>query len=130
METANKVRQWKAQARNPYMDPKHKSSDPDEAALGRWTKNQRQRKKDNKLETWQIDDLNAIHGWIWNQKEATWFANGAAALDFKAANAGNLPNKRSANPHERRLGTWIANQKASERDFTKAQSKLWKQLGI
>ena len=128
--TANKVKQWKAQARNSYMDPKQKSSDTNEAALGRWINEQRKRKKENKLETWQIEYLNAIDGWVWDQKLATWLENAAAVQDFKDANARKLPSKTSANPHERRLGTWIANQKTSARDFTKAQNKLWKQLGI
>ena len=50
-EAANKVKQWKAQASNAYMDPKQTSSDPKEAALGQWINKQRKRKKQNKLET-------------------------------------------------------------------------------
>ena len=48
-ETANKVRQWKAHASNSYLDPKQNSSDPNEAALGEWIHNQRNRKKQSKL---------------------------------------------------------------------------------
>ena len=112
------------------MDPKQNSSDPNEAALGVWINHQRVRKKQKQVETWQIDYLNAIDGWVWDQKLATWFDNAAAVQDFKDANAGELPNKRSANPHERRLGEWIHHQKAAVRDFTQPQKKAWKQLGV
>ena len=111
------------------MDPKQNSSDTNEAALGQWINNERKRKKQNKLETWQIDYFNAIDGWVWDQKLATWFDNAAAVQDFKDANAGQLPNKRSANPHERRLGTWVANQKAAAGDFTNAQQKTMEAIG-
>ena len=113
------------------MDPKRENSDPNEAALVEWIHEQRKRRKQNKLETWQIEYLNAIDGWVWVwvQKFATWFDNAAAVEDFKDANAGKLPNKRSANPHERRLGEWIHNQKAVAGNFTKAQQEVWKQLG-
>ena len=110
------------------MDPKRESTDPEEAALGVWTHHQRDRKKENKLEAWQIQELEAIVGWEWDPRKATWFHNCAEAKDFKDAHAGQLPNKRASNPEERRLGKWIEHLKAGAETFTKAQKKEWKKL--
>ena len=111
------------------MEPSRYSSDANEAALGVWIHHQRIRKKDNTAETWQIDYCNGIHGWLWEPRSATWFDNCAAAQAFKDANAGQLPNRKSANPEERRLGNWIHHQRKEVGAFTEAQKKAWKQLG-
>ena len=74
-ERANKIKEWKAQASDPKIDPKRDSSNPNDRALAQWINEQRKRKNQNKLEAWQIEDLNAIDGWVWvaNQKLDTWF---------------------------------------------------------
>ena len=122
--TANKLKQWKAHARNPCMDPKQQSTDPEEAALGVWIMHQRLRKKENKLEAWQIQELEAIVGWEWDSTKATWFRNCAEAIDFKDAHAGQLPNRRATNPYERKLGEWIHNQKKNRRFYAAAEKRM------
>ena len=62
---------------------------------------------------------------IYTRRE-TWFDNAAKVKDYMSANEGKLPNERSANPHEKKLGKWIANQKAAAKKFTKEQKKYGK----
>ena len=126
-----KVREWKRKPGREGEDcwPVQKSSIPEERTLAKFINHQR---TDYWADPQQYPEakkrlLDEFPG-IWDPRSEKWFRNCADSQKFKDANAGRRPNKRAANPEERRLGKWIDNQQAAAGTFTNAQKKAWKQL--
>ena len=89
--------------------------------LGIWVSSQRVRYKKNKLSKLRIELLEKIDGWIWDIIEAQWYDRYYNLLNFiKEHN--RLPYEKD----DKKLHTWIENQRAQFRKKTLSKQRILK----
>ena len=80
--------------------------------LGRWVVNQRSRR--GRLTDRQVQRLDALPGWTWDTKEATW-EEGFAALQGFVEREGDARVPKGHREDGQGLGEWVSNQRAAFR---------------
>jgi superfamily II DNA or RNA helicase len=85
--------------------------DDDGFALGTWVANLRRAKKNNKLDSYPIQQLEAINGWLWSIRDMG-FPNGLRQLEKYVAQNSNarVPNTYM-DEDEFNLGRWVSRQR-------------------
>ena len=104
--------------------PKRGAADAEECRLARWIDNQRQKRAT--LSADHAADLEALDGWEWNARDATWDAHFVALQDWYTAsptfdplqNPPTLDSTPEDRTQERALALWVNEQR---RLHTRAQ---------
>lgn len=100
--------------------PKLNSSNEIEKNLAEWSHNKRISKKNNKLKNEEIEQLEKIRGWYWDnsQLQNIFFHNKVNELIKWVQENGKIPRCKCEDKSEEKLGKWckyIKNQKRNDR---------------
>jgi len=91
--------------------PSNHSENKEEEKLGNWISHQKQDYKKGILLKNRVNSLNLIKGWKWEEdKEGKWDKNKNQVEEFVNKNK-RFPSNHSKNKEEKRLGSWINQQK-------------------
>jgi hypothetical protein len=84
----------------------------DSQRLGEWVMTQRGSRRRNQLSPSRVARLEALPGWLWDVRDATWEEN-FAVLEAFAAREGHARLPSSGLEDGQKLGRWVTKQRAS-----------------
>jgi superfamily II DNA or RNA helicase len=108
----NEVKKWYDEHNG--QKPSITSKDNEEKRLGSWCGKQRHTKKKGKLDEDQIEQLELIVGWEWDQ-DAVWINNYNEVKKWYNDHNGQKPPSESKNNEEKRLGKWCGYQRKNKK---------------
>lgn len=82
----------------------------DEASLASWVRYQRRRFKRQSMPDWQAARLDAIHEFVWEPGNESWFSQRDKLARFLSREV-RMPRARSADSREAALGAWVHKQR-------------------
>lgn len=82
--------------------------------LGMWVSSQRTKFKKGQLETWQIEKLTSLTGWIWSFSEESWIKNFECLVDYIRIN-GHSNIRVSQTVGDINLGDWVQKQRQAKK---------------
>jgi hypothetical protein len=103
--------------------PSTKSEDSAEKDLGMWVSSQRTAYKSGTLDRDRVDRLEAVIGHCWDLFTAAWDSNLERYRKFLAENR-RAPSTTSAEPAEKELGVWGADQRRSYKRGTLDRDRI------
>ena len=106
--------------------PSEGSDDPIERSLKKWLNTQRLKGKNNKLSSYQIEQLNSIDGWYWIVKKIKTFDERCLEVNEWIKINGKMPVDHSKNPAEKSLSKWCGNQRQKKKNNTLSKNKIIK----
>lgn len=90
--------------------PLQTSKEPKERWLGKWATTQRLRLDSRDKTDVRVAELDRIEGFVWAANEEGWMRNYQLYLHFTQSQ-GRLPNARSKDPSEGKIGRWTETQR-------------------